>query len=102
MGRAELRAAHHLQNTSEISDEFLVEQIRAFSHELENYIGYEPDYSPGSPGYSAVRYYGLIRAAFFLGGGNGPRSISHALRFDYDNTQLTFWRDRLIRALNQL
>lgn len=99
LGRAELRKAHGLTNTGDISDEFLVAQIEVFAREVEAEIGYEPVYEPGSPGYNAVRYYGLIRAAFY-GENAGPTSISHARRYDYGDERLRYWRDRMIHALN--
>ncbi|OYR54902.1 hypothetical protein DJ70_12800 [Halorubrum halodurans] len=103
MGRSELRAAHGLNNDSEISDEFLVEQIEAFADEVYAEVGYEPDLGPGTPGYDAVRFYGLIRAAYFLSPETGPTSISHARRFDYEDDQtLIHWRNRLVRALSTL
>lgn len=104
MGRAELRAAHGLTNLSRVSDEFLVDQIREIESEVYDEIGYEPDdIQPGSPAYNAVRYYGLIRAAYIFDTERGPTSISHARRFDYGgDQQLHFWRDRMIRALSKL
>lgn len=103
MGRSELRAAHGLQNESEISDEFLVEQIERFTREVRAEVGYHPYLYPGSPGYNAVRFYGLIRAAYFLSNESGPTSISQAARFDYgENGALKMWRNRMMRALSKL
>lgn len=103
MGRSELRAAHGLTNESRISDEFLVEQIEKFTHEVYDEVGYKPDLDPGTPGYNAIRFYGLIRAAYFLGDETGPLSISQARRFDYgNNQQLIHWRNRMVRFLSEL
>jgi hypothetical protein len=105
MGRAELRAAHGLTNTSEISDEFLVGEIKKITHEIYDEVGYKPLLEPNSPGYNAIRFYGLIKAAYILEPERGPTSISHARRYDYSNNdldRLNYWRDRMIRALSKL
>mgnify|MGYP006275856091 CR=1 FL=1 len=103
LGRSELRSVHGLTNESEISDELLVEEIESAVDEVEAEVGYEPDLSPGTPGYDSVRFYCLIKAAYFLNNERGPTSISHARRFDYgNNTNLSHWRDRMIRALSDL
>lgn len=103
MGRSELRAAHGLTNESQISDEYLIQQIESFTHEVYDEAGYKPALKPGSPGYNAIRFYGLIRAAYLLGDEIGPTSISHARRFDYGNDDtLKHWRNRMVRAINQL
>jgi hypothetical protein len=99
MGRSELRAVHGLQNASAVSDEFLIDQIEQFADDVEAYIGADLTFEPNTPEYNSVRYYGLIRASFYDSIENGPSSVSHALRYDYDDYQLRFWRSRLQGSL---
>lgn len=103
MGRSELRAAAGLLDESKVSDELLIEKVEQFTNEVYQEAGYKPELAPGTPGYNAIKYYGLIQAAYIFSDERGPTSISHARRFNYgNNQQLKFWRDRLIRALSSL
>ena len=102
LARSELRKANGLTNTSDISDEYILSEIEAMIQELKSVLGYMPVLKPESSGYNALRYYGLIRASYYLSDDRGPSSISHARRFDYTDSQRKFWRNRMIRALSQL
>ena len=102
MGRAELRAVHGFNTDSRITDELLAEKIQQYKDEVASEVGYEPDLQPGTPGYDAVRFYGLIRAQFLQSTETGPTSISEARRYDYESTDLDYWSSRLIRALSTL
>lgn len=50
----------------------------------------------------ALRFFSFIRASFIENPERGPQSVSHARRYQYDDEQLKYWRDEMIRALGEI
>lgn len=89
-----------LRNKSQYPDEAIENEVQRVEKSIVNeFPDRDISFDQNEEAQQARKYFSFIRANFLDNPEHGPQSISHARRFRYDDEQLRYWRDQMIRAL---
>jgi hypothetical protein len=96
------RSAKNLRNKSKISDEVLEREIRRSEQKLRDefpnqFLSLDTDKEK-----KAIRYFTYIKTAFQSRPDSGPSSYSQARRYQYNDTQLEYWKEKMINGLKDI
>lgn len=95
------RERFNLRDERSVPEEVLRKEINRGKREVAEEVG-NVSFSNNETAARALKYFTYISVSLQSEGKNSPRSVSHARRYSYENQQHKFWRDRMVRALNQL
>lgn len=99
--RGGTRKQLNLRDTRVVPDEVLRKEINRSKREVADETGLF-SITDNSAAMEAVRYYTYLSVSLQSEGREAPRSVSHVRRYSFEDQQHKFWRDRMVRALNQL
>lgn len=91
----------NLRDKRQVPDEVLQKIINRSKREVADDTGLF-SVTDNDTAMKAVKYLTFLSVSLQSEGREAPRSVSHARRYSFEDQQHKFWRDRMVRALNQL
>lgn len=104
---AETRSKTGATNTNQFSDSELEKELERTKQVVSDEI-HETLKNTGKLNFgekatkNAIRYYMFLHTAGKVGGVDVPSSPSAIRLTDFEDTQMNFWRDRLIKSLREI